>query len=172
MLLLFPGQQDGGLFPTQGSYSQERRCSETSAGPCVQKENSSPSSPQPGRQNPQRHWTEKNREISQQEGCRARAAGEGGTATTRAGHRAQSAQSQMPHRVSGKTFVFCGLFFPSHSPNVFCAKCSFLVSCTMSLLITRAEQLASQSPWCTSHNATFTGPNSCLASPSPGTLAL
>lgn len=67
----------------------------------------------------------KNREVSQQEGCRARTAGEEGTATTCTNRRGESAQSQMPHRVSGETFVFCGLFFPSCPPP--CVLCQTLI---------------------------------------------
>lgn len=57
--------------------------------------------------------------MSQKKGSRARRAGEGGTATTRANCRVESPQSQMPHGVSGETFVFCGLFFPSRPPKSF-----------------------------------------------------
>lgn len=121
MLLLFLVQQNGGLFPTQGSYSQGWCCSETSASPCVQTECSPQPSARPGKCTAL--LDRKNRDVSRQEGCRARTAGEGGMATTRADHRVESPQSQMPHRISGETFVFCGLFFPSHPPNLFCAKC-------------------------------------------------
>lgn len=116
MLLLFLVQQNGGLFPTQGSYSRGRCCSETSAGPCVQTECSPQPSARPAKCTAL--LDRKNRDVSRQEGCRARTAGEGGMATTRADHRVESPQSQMPHRVSGETFVFCGLFFPSRPPQI------------------------------------------------------
>lgn len=102
MLLLV--QQDEGSFPHKGVILG----AETSAGPCVQTERSP-------------HPAEPTALLDQTR--RALPEG-GGRATTHATYRAEPPQPQMPHGVSGETFVFCGLLFPSClPPNVSCAKC-------------------------------------------------
>lgn len=74
-----------------------------------------PSSPQQGWQNPPRCWTERRglpaRGVQSQNGSRGR------HNVSHAGRGGESPQAQMPHRDPGKTFVFCGLFFPSHLPK-------------------------------------------------------
>lgn len=114
MLLLFPVQQNGGLFPTQGSYSQGRRCSTTSASPCMKTRRS----PLPARSKAgkTRRVAGQNGEVSQREGY-SQNGSRGRHNVSHAGRGGKSPQAQMPHRDPGKTFVFCGLFFPSHLPK-------------------------------------------------------
>lgn len=69
--------------------------------------------------NPQHCWTKKAERCPRKRGAEpARLVREASH-----DHNVMSPQPQMPHRDSGQTFVFCGLFIPSPPPNLFCAKC-------------------------------------------------
>lgn len=159
-MLLVPGPaRPGGALPTQGSHSQGQHCSKTSASPCLETEPSWPCSPQPGQQ------THSVAGAGEQRGVPERG-GQSQHGWHSHDHNVMSPQPQMPHGDSGQTFVSCGLFLPlSPPPNLSCAKCWFLGTGSMTLLITHAEQLALHSLFCARHKSAFTAPTSTSTAP-------
>lgn len=114
-----------------------------------------------------------NREASQQEGCTVRTAGKGGTATTCTHQSVEPPLALLPHRISGKAFVFCSLFFPSQPTR--CVLCQLLTPGIMHCvsLTTHAEQLACQWPrwashWVSQQHPTAASTVPLLAAPYPG----